>query len=99
MSQKIHDMITERICDILERGEIPWRKPWRRIGAPKNLISKKPYRGVNVLTLCALGYDSPWFLTFKQAKELGGAVRKGEKGLSSRQRTFCWRVISRPEKA
>ena len=46
---------------------------------PRNLASGKPYRGVNVFLLHAMSYTSPYWLTFKQAQELGGHVRKGEK--------------------
>ena len=45
---------------------------------PQNLVSRKPYRGVNVFMLHAMSYESPFWLTFKQAKEMGGNVRKGE---------------------
>lgn len=59
---------------------MPWRKPWKaQSGLPRNLVSKKPYRGINVLLLHAMSYESPFFLTFRQAQELGGSVRKGEK--------------------
>ncbi len=76
-----YDVITDRILAQLEAGAVPWRKPWNgEAGMPKNLVSGKEYRGVNVFLLHSLGYDSPWFLTFKQAKNLGGQVRKGEKG-------------------
>jgi antirestriction protein ArdC len=44
----VYNVITERIIEKLEAGTIPWHKPWRSIGAPRNLISKKFYRGVNV---------------------------------------------------
>jgi antirestriction protein ArdC len=59
---------------------IPWQKSWSGgEQAPQNLISRKPYRGVNVFLLNAMHYSSPFWLTFKQAQELGGHVRKGEK--------------------
>ena len=45
---------------------------------PQNLVSRRPYRGVNVFMLHAMSYESPFWLTFKQAKEMGGNVRKGE---------------------
>jgi antirestriction protein ArdC len=46
---------------------------------PRNLVSKKSYRGINTLLLHAMSYESPFWLTFRQALELGGNVRKGEK--------------------
>jgi len=80
MSRKIYDMITERILELLNNGVVPWEKPWSCNSAPKNLISKKEYHGINSMLLGHAGYGSPWFLTFKQVKNLGGYVRKGEKG-------------------
>ena len=76
----VYDIVTEKICAELERGVVPWRKPW--VGgdqAPANLISKRAYTGINPLLLSLRGYSSPYFLTYKQAAELGGTVRKGEK--------------------
>jgi len=46
---------------------------------PRNLISKREYLGVNVFLLHAMSYESPFWLTFNQAKELGGNVKRGEK--------------------
>lgn len=77
---KVYEIITDRILEQLEKGNVPWHKPWAGGEAPKNLITKKEYRGVNVFILSAMGYTSPYWLSFKQAQELGGAVRKGEKG-------------------
>lgn len=79
MSQKIYEMMTSRILDELAKGVVPWKKPWKSTGAPKNLITKKPYRGANTFVLGLAGYGSPWWLTFKQAADLGGSVRRGEK--------------------
>ena len=76
----IYEQITDRIIALLESGTVPWRKPWKaQTGLPRNLVSKKPYRGINVFLLHAMHYESPFWLTFKQAQELGGNVRKGEK--------------------
>jgi len=76
----VYEQITERIVALLEKGTVPWRKPWKaNSGLPRNLVSKKAYRGINVLLLHAMSYESPFWLTFRQAMELGGSVRKGEK--------------------
>jgi antirestriction protein ArdC len=45
---------------------------------PRNLVSKKPYRGVNVFLLSASKYVSPFWLSYRRANELAGHVRKGE---------------------
>ena len=76
----VYEIVTGKICTELERGVVPWRKPW--VGsdqAPANLISRRPYTGINPLLLSLGGYSSPFWLTYKQAAELGGTVRKGEK--------------------
>lgn len=75
-----YDLITERIMTLLEQGSIPWRKPWKvQAGLPCNLHSKKPYRGINTWLLHSMHYESPFWVTYRQALELGGHVRKGEK--------------------
>jgi antirestriction protein ArdC len=75
-----YERITERIVSLLEQGTVPWHKPWKvKTGLPRNLISKKPYRGINVFLLMAMSYESPHWLTFRQAIQLGGNVKKGEK--------------------
>ena len=80
MNAHIYERITERIVALLAQGTVPWQKPWKaRTGLPRNLVSQKPYRGINVFLLLAMSYESPFWLTFRQASQLGGAVRKGEK--------------------
>ncbi len=76
----VYEVVTDRILAALDEGVIPWRKPWKWGGAPRNLVTGKPYRGINVFLTVMQGYASPYWLTFKQAAELGGQVRKGEKG-------------------
>ena len=75
-----YEIVTERIINLLERGVVPWRQPWAATGLPRNLVSNKTYRGINSFLLGATKYVSPFWLTFKQANQLGGAVRKGEHG-------------------
>ena len=74
----IYAIVTEKIVTLLESGVVPWRRPWTSTGLPRNLVSKKPYRGVNFFLLSASKYVSPFWLTMRQANELGGHVRKGE---------------------
>lgn len=76
----VYDIVTERIVALLEKGTVPWHKPWKEKGGmPKNLISKKPYRGINAFLLHSMLYESPFWLTFNQCRGLGGQVRRGEK--------------------
>lgn len=74
-----YDLVTEKITQKLEHGTIPWKKPWKQ-ELPQNLITKKPYRGINLLLLASEDYTSPYWLTFKQAEAQGGHVKRGEKG-------------------
>lgn len=77
----LYEQITRRIVDHIERGVVPWKSPYfSKTGFPKNFVSQKEYRGINVLLLASQRFISPFFLTFLQAKELGGSVRKGERG-------------------
>lgn len=77
----VYEIITQRIIEQLEKGTVPWRKPWNTLDDyPRNLQSGHKYRGINVFLLNALGYESPYFLTFRQAQERGGRVRAGQKG-------------------
>ena len=73
-----YEIVTEKIINLLESGIVPWRKPWTSTGLPRNLVSKKPYKGVNYFLLSATKYVSPFWLTYRQARELDGHVRKGE---------------------
>ena len=87
----LYQTITDQIIAELEKGTAPWRKPW----SAEHLAGKVsrplrhngvPYRGVNVFLLWMAadlkGYSAPFWMTFKQAQELGGMVRKGEKATS-----------------
>jgi antirestriction protein ArdC len=72
-------------CAELERGAAPWGKPWSATpgdNAPCNAVTGRPYSGSNIVLLWmaqTAGYRTPRYLTFKQALELGGSVRKGER--------------------
>ena len=70
----VHERVTERILEQLAKGVIPWRKTWHG-STPMNYVSRKAYRGVNLMLL---PFGGEW-LTFKQAKDAGGNVKKGEK--------------------
>ena len=82
----VREKLTNQIIEMLEKGGLQAMEQWTRaagsIGRPINGATKKPYTGGNVLFLWAAsldaGYTSPVWLTFKQAKTLGGMVRKGE---------------------
>jgi antirestriction protein ArdC len=89
MKEDIYDRITNRIISSLEAGTRPWLKPWNAEHAAGRITrplrhNGQPYSGINVFMLWmeaeAAGYTAPIWMTFRQARELGGHVRKGEKG-------------------
>ena len=79
----IYQAVTDRILELLDQGTVPWRQPLSGLGFPTNLASDKPYRGINVFLLSCTamtqGYGSSYWLTYRQAREKGGHVRRGEK--------------------
>ncbi|PBC04191.1 zincin-like metallopeptidase domain-containing protein [Mesorhizobium sp. WSM3860] len=84
----LYQQITDRIIAELERGTVPWVKPWGSakagLGLPSNAATGRRYCGINILILWGAvferGYASQSWLTFRQALALGGNVRKGEHG-------------------
>ncbi len=76
VKRDIYEAITERFIEQLKRGTVPWQKPWFAV---QNIVSRKPYRGINALLLGSTDYQSPFWISFKQALDLGGHVKKGEK--------------------
>ena len=89
MKTDIYERVTNKIIADLEQGELTWLKPWSA-GNMEGKITKPlrhngvPYSGINILMLWGAsieaGFLSPYWMTFKQAKELGAHVRKGERG-------------------
>jgi len=83
----LYSEVTSRILAELETGAAPWVKPWSASPGrnhPHNAASGRPYSGCNVVLLWMAaqqrGWTEPRYVTFKQALELGGNVRKGEHG-------------------
>jgi antirestriction protein ArdC len=79
MHSDVYQLITERIITLLNAGVAPWQKPWdAATGLPRNLVTGKAYRGINVFLLGTQRYTSPYWLTFQQCRSRGGSVKKGE---------------------
>ena len=86
----IHQQVTDAIIADLERGTLPWVQPWGSpgidapLGMPNNARTGKAYSGINILLLWGAvierGFGCQTWLTFRQAKALGGSVVKGSKG-------------------
>jgi len=72
----------ETILASIKAGTAPWVKPWQSLGEQKNAQTGRVYNGGNALYLGAvqeeMGYESPLWLTWKQASKLGGHVKQGE---------------------
>ena len=86
MQNSIYQEVTDQIIAEIEKGAMPWVKPWKADSScEKNIASKKEYNGINRLILAMMthfkGYQSPFYGSFKQWQDLGGTVRKGEKGI------------------
>lgn len=75
----VYTLVTNEIIEQLKRNVIPWQQPWHNNGIPQNMLTRKPYRGINLLLLGMLGYESNYFLTFNQLRSIGASVKKGEK--------------------
>jgi antirestriction protein ArdC len=100
----LYEDVTDRIVAELERGSVPWVKPWKdsgvALGMPRSAATRKFYSGINVLILwdavMTRGFAAQEWLTFRQALSLGGHVRKGEHGT-----TICYAdsFIPRSERA
>lgn len=80
MANKENEKITATIIEALSQGTVPWQKPWKS-SKPCNAITGKSYRGINTILLGLSGgkYSDHRWVTYKQAQELGGNVKKGEK--------------------
>ncbi|WP_257547034.1 ArdC family protein [Sphingopyxis sp. DBS4] len=85
----LFDSVTSRIIAELEEGRLPWVQPWGRSGGasaalPHNAYSGRAYSGINILILWGAVIEAGWpsqgWITFRQALEAGGNVRKGERG-------------------
>ena len=85
MSNQVYQSVTDSIISELEKGAIPWVKPWRADStADRNILSNKPYQGINRLILgmssMIKNYDAPIWGSFQQFQQLGYNIKKGEKG-------------------
>jgi antirestriction protein ArdC len=97
--------INAKILADLERGVLPWTKPWAgdRAGGPPGLplrATGEPYRGINIVLLWSAaadrGYRSRYWLTYQQCVKLGAHVRKGERGELV---VYCGRTLTTRQNA
>jgi antirestriction protein ArdC len=97
----IYDRVTKQIVEAIEAGAGRFKMPWHITSAdtfsPMNAVSKRRYRGVNVISLWiaaeSCGYESGMWATYKQWGEFGAQVRRGEKATL----IVFWKVSEREE--
>lgn len=79
-----YQRITDFVIEQLEKGKVIWQQGWNSFGLPKNIISGRVYNGWNVFLLNFITlsheYKTPYFITYKQAMDAGGTIRRGQKG-------------------
>ena len=90
----VYKIVTNQILNLLEQGTVPWKQPWSVIpgDGPIN-VRGTPYRGANYFLLSSLGFERPIYLTYRQALEHGGNVKKGEHGIP----VVYWKLIDAKE--
>lgn len=92
-----HLAVTEKLIAELEHGCAPWVRPWASTALPRNIATKRSYRGANIVGLwmsqMMSDYPSADWLSFRQALGLGGNVRKGEHGTP----IFFYTIVERDD--
>ncbi|MEO0899607.1 MAG: zincin-like metallopeptidase domain-containing protein [Bacteroidota bacterium] len=90
-SQKVdvYQIVTDRIIEALGQGTVPWLKTWQGYGFARNYVSKHVYSGINALITSLSPHDIPYFVTKKQATDLGGMIIKGSRSLP----IVYWKVV------
>ncbi len=80
--------VADTLIEQIERGTASWTKAWKPGGKalPYNVKTGRTYTGGNALWLQGTadrrGYADERWGTYKQVQELGGHVRRGQKGCS-----------------
>lgn len=89
---KLAESVTNEIIEGIQNENLTWEMVWNPANAPKNYATNRPYMGFNALWLAwvsqSKNFSSPYFLTFKQAKQLGGNVKKDQKGT----KVIFWKI-------
>lgn len=88
-NREICQEVTDRTLAEMKKGVIPWTQPWDGVAGAYNLVSMKPYRGINQLIL----RHQDAYVTFNQAKQLGGHIKKGAKS----ERIVFWKMLRSTE--
>lgn len=91
-STKAYTVIADRIIASLDKGEVPWRKPWSmQPGMKPQSVGGRAYTGINAVVLGLAAYSDPRWMTYRKAMELGGHMVKREKATP----VVLWKPIER----
>lgn len=100
VQRDVYQEITDKFIEALESGTVPWIKPWDASGdlsLPHNAVSGRQYRGINLavawVTAQSKGYAANGWLTYNQARQLGGHVRLGEKSTLF----VAWNIVKKKD--
>ena len=93
VKRDIYQEATDKIIKMLERGVAPWRCTWSKYGMARNYKTGHQYTGINALMMNFTEHPIPLFLSYKQAKELGGNVKRGAKS----EQVYYYNVYYRDE--
>jgi antirestriction protein ArdC len=85
----MYAIINKMIMEKLKNGKTPWKQTWNNFGPARNYVSQKSYRGINALILNNTNFEYPLFLSFLQAKELGGNIKRGSKSVE----VIYWKTL------
>lgn len=93
---EIYQKIADAFIEKLQKGTVPWQKPWAVAGIPnQNIITRKQYNGINAFSLgMNRDFTSPYWMTFKQAVNLGGTVKRGSKS----SLIIFWKMMEMPDR-
>lgn len=81
---KVFNILTDNILKIIDKGTVPWRKPWKGVTVQPCNYEGTVYRGVNYFYHSIMtdlnGWSYPIYLTKKKIKELGGTIKLDSNG-------------------
>ena len=76
-----YQVVTDKVIELLEKGTVPWQMPWKQSMEPTNFVSGRQYSGINRFLLSIMGFASPYWLTLRQANQLGGRIKGGQQSM------------------
>ena len=75
----LYQQVTNKIIALIENGVAPWRRTWSTYGLARNYVTRHIYTGINLILMNNTPHPIPYFMTWKQVKDMGGKVRKDTK--------------------